>query len=253
MPRKPCIMANWKMNLSLAEATDFAEALGKDQYPWADVVICPPIYISPLLSNMFAELNPEIKVGAQNMYHKPQGAFTAEISSSMVKDAGCSYVILGHSERRHIFGETDEDIALRLKAALDSNLIPVICIGEKLEQRKAGKTQEVNSQQLLAVMPILKKNSEKKFLIAYEPVWAIGTGLTATPDQAQEVQNQIRQILVTELGKEIAENVQILYGGSVKPENATELLSKEDVDGFLVGGASLKAGSFSQIIQCCKS
>lgn len=252
MPRKPCIMANWKMNMSLAEANHFAEALAKDQYPWADVVICPPIYICPLLSNVFAELNPEFNIGAQNMHYEPQGAFTAEISSSMVKDAGCSHVILGHSERRHIFGETDEEVALRLKAALDNSLIPVICIGEKLEQRKAGKTQEVNTRQLMAVMPILKEHSEKKFLIAYEPVWAIGTGLTATPDQAQEVQSQIRQILVTELGKEIAESVQILYGGSANPENATELFSKDDVDGFLVGGASLRADSFSQIIQCCK-
>lgn len=251
MARKPCVMANWKMNMSLKEAQHFADVLGKEEFPWADVVVCPPIYICPQLSDDFARVNPEIKVGAQNMYHKPKGAFTAEISGAMVKDTGCDYVILGHSERRHVFGETDEEIALRLVAAFQSQIIPVICIGEKLEEREAGKTLEVNTRQLKAVIPILKENSDKKFLVAYEPVWAIGTGLTATPDQAQEVQRGIREILASELDEKIAMETRILYGGSVKPENAKELYSKDDVDGFLVGGASLKADSFSQIIQGC--
>jgi triosephosphate isomerase len=253
MARKPCVMANWKMNMTLEEARQFSETLGKEKFPWADVVICPPIYICPSMRNVFSQLDSEIEVGAQNMYYEAKGAFTGEISGIMIKDAGCSYVILGHSERRHIFGESDEDIARCLAAAFANELIPVICVGEKLEEREAGKTDEIISRQLKAVLPVLTENKEKSFLIAYEPVWAIGTGKTATPDIAQEVQCEIRGILSSELGKDIADRTRILYGGSVKPENAKELFSNEDVDGFLVGGASLKSDSFSQIIQRCKA
>ena len=221
MVRKPCVMANWKMNMSLKETSRYSETLTKDKFPWADVVISPPIYICPQLSRDLTLSGSNIRVAAQNVYYEPKGAFTGEISGKMVKDAGCTYAILGHSERRHVFDESDEEITLRLKAAFSNDLIPVVCVGEKLDERNAGKTDEVIERQLKAVLPVLEQNSGKKFLIAYEPVWAIGTGHTATPDQAQEVQQAIRKMISSELGSEIAEKV---LNGELSLSESTEML-----------------------------
>ncbi len=252
MGRKPCVIANWKMNMNLQEAHQFFQTINK-HFDWADVIICPPIYICPQLSGDFSQAGSTVQVGAQTMYFEPKGAFTGELSPQMVRNAGCSYVILGHSERRHIFGESDEEVKKRVDSAFTNELIPVICVGEKLEERESGNTEKVIKRQIDAVFPILERNLEKRFLIAYEPVWAIGTGHTATPEQAQEVHQSIRAFLRDKINEKIANTTQILYGGSVKPGNAKELYSKEDVDGFLVGGASLDPESFTKIIEGCKS
>ncbi|MEO2069520.1 MAG: triose-phosphate isomerase [Desulfurobacteriaceae bacterium] len=245
--RRLLIAGNWKMHKTVPEALDFVRELKKvvEDVNDRDILICPPFTALYPVSNEIIGTN--IKLGAQNMYFEEKGAFTGEISPLMLKDVGCSYVILGHSERRHIFGETDELINKKVLSAIDHGIIPILCVGEKLEEREAGETEKVIEKQVKEGLKSVSKDSD--FVIAYEPVWAIGTGKTATPSLAEEVHQFIREVLASMFGKEKANSVRILYGGSVKPENAEGLLKMENIDGALVGGASLKAESFAKIVK----
>jgi len=247
MPKK-IVAANWKMNKTYQEADQFALEFAKKilDIKKTGVILCPP-YVS--LFNINEKLqNTVAEVGAQNMHFEESGAFTSEISADMINSVGAKYVILGHSERRHIFGETDEIIRKKINTALVKGLKPIVCLGELLEERKAGKTIEVVKTQFDAAFEGLIKEEMENCIIAYEPVWAIGTGETATPEQASEVHTEIRKMLVDMFDKETAENITIQYGGSVKPANAKELIESANIDGFLVGGASLKPDMFSDII-----
>ena len=242
--RKPIIAGNWKMYKTEAEAVDFAKKI-KAQV--ADVhertaLICPPF---PVLSKVGDELRgSNVALGAQNLYWEDQGAFTGEVSGPMLKAVGCTYVIIGHSERRQYFGETDETVNKRLFAALKHNLYPIVCIGETLDQREKNETLKVLETQVKGGFKGVSTDQWQRIVIAYEPVWAIGTGKTATPQQAQEAHAFIRKLLP----KEVAPNTRILYGGSVKPENIKDLMAQPDIDGGLVGGASLKVESFVKLI-----
>jgi len=247
--RRPIIAGNWKMNKTVQEAVDVAVGLKRKFYTFseADVVICPPF---TALSKVHDEIvDSSIMLGAQDMYWEPEGAFTGEISPNMLKDAGCRYVIIGHSERRHIFGETDEDVNKKLKVVLKHGMVPIMCVGEKLEERDNGMTFEVLEKQLSRGLKDFQKDEVMRIIIAYEPVWAIGTGRTATPQQAQEAHKFIRDLIERTYTKEAAVKVRIQYGGSVKPDNISNLMSQEDVDGALVGGASLDVNSFTEIVK----
>ncbi len=211
-----------------------------------DVAICPPwVYLHDVGSNLRGS---SIGLGAQNMYHEKEGAFTGEISGMMLRDLGCRYVILGHSERRQFMGETDAIVNKKVFAALRSELTPIVCVGETLNEREAGVTKQVIAAQMKGSLAKLSSDQGRQLVIAYEPVWAIGTGKTATPAQAEEVHLQIRNLLNDFFGKPVAETIRIQYGGSVKPDNAVELLSQPNIDGALVGGASLKAPDFAAIV-----
>jgi len=248
MPRKPFICGNWKMNTTRDEAVALAEGAAKAAAETAGVEVgaCPPAcYIEAVVAA--AEGSPLV-VGGQNMYFEPKGAFTGEIAGPMLKDLGCEYVILGHSERRHQFGEPDDLIAKKVKAAFDAGLKPILCVGELLDQRKAGLTEEVVRRHVVTGFEGLPGDQAAQVVIAYEPVWAIGTGETATPDQAQEVHAFIRTLLAEMYDAPLAQTVRIQYGGSVKPDNAHDLLAQADVDGALVGGASLEVDAFTTII-----
>jgi triosephosphate isomerase len=243
--RKPIIAGNWKMFKTEAEAVDFAKKIKPQVADVHDriVLICPPF---PVLSKVADEIrDSNVALGAQNLYWEDQGAFTGEVSAPMLKAVGCTYVIIGHSERRQYFGETDETVNKKLKAALKHRLDPIVCIGETLEQREKGETFKVIEKQFKEGTKGLGTGDWKQVIIAYEPVWAIGTGKTATPDQAQEVHAFIRKLLP----QKVADGVRILYGGSVKPENIKELMAQPDIDGGLVGGASLKLDSFTKIVK----
>ncbi len=244
--RKPLIAGNWKMNKTIGEAVKLCEDLRllvKDVNN-KDILVCPPFTSLYPVSKVVEDTN--IQLGGQNMFYEEKGAYTGEISPIMLKDAGCDFVILGHSERRHIFREDDELIAKKVYSAVKHDLTPILCVGELLEERESGRTLEVVKRQLTEG---LKYISEKdNFVIAYEPVWAIGTGKTATPQIAQEVHKFIRLELSELFGKEKADSTRILYGGSVKPENISGLMEMEDIDGALVGGASLDANSFAKIV-----
>jgi triosephosphate isomerase len=245
--RRVLIAANWKMHKNLAEARTLAREIRQGLTPGlrAEVALAPPF---TALAAVAAELaGSTIRLAGQDVYWERQGAFTGAISPLMLQDVGCHYVIIGHSERRQYFGETDETVNRRLKAALEAGLCPICCIGESLEERQAGQTLERVARQLRDGLADLGGLTGAQLVLAYEPVWAIGTGLTATPAQAQEVHAFIRSLLRELLGA-AAEDVRILYGGSVTPDNAATLLSEADLDGALVGGASLKAPSFLGII-----
>ncbi|MDP8230852.1 MAG: triose-phosphate isomerase [Candidatus Gorgyraea atricola] len=247
--RRPIIAGNWKMNKTVQEAMDVAVGLKRKFYTFseADVVICPPF---TALSKIHDEIiDSSIMLGAQDMYWEAEGAFTGEISPNMLRDAGCRYVIIGHSERRHIFGETDEDVNKKLKIVLKHGMVPIMCVGEKLEERDNGMTFEVLEKQLSRGLKDFQKDEVMRIVIAYEPVWAIGTGRTATPQQAQEAHKFIRDFIERTYTKEAAVKVRIQYGGSVKPDNISNLMSQEDVDGALVGGASLDVNSFTEIVK----
>ena len=247
--RRPIIAGNWKMHKTVQEALDVAVGLKRKFYTFseADVVICPPF---TALSKVHDEIvDSSIMLGAQGMYWEAEGAFTGEISPNMLKDAGCRYVIIGHSERRHIFGETDEDVNKKLKVVLKHGMVPIMCVGEKLEERDNGMTFEVLEKQLSRGLKDFQKDEVMRIIIAYEPVWAIGTGRTATPQQAQEAHKFIRDLIERTYTKEAAVKVRIQYGGSVKPDNISNLMSQEDVDGALVGGASLDVNSFTEIVK----
>ncbi len=248
MGKKPFIVGNWKMNLTLAEGVEFARSLRKSVQGKNDVIcgICPSFVFLKDISAVIEGSG--IYLGAQNIHNEQSGAYTGEISALMVREAGCTLVLIGHSERRHLFGEIDSFINAKLKTALSVNLKPIFCIGETLKEREEGKTQYVVKDQLKNGLLGIGGGQIKKLVIAYEPVWAIGTGKTATPEQANEVHAFIRGFLSGEYGQEVANSVYIQYGGSVKPENTKELLAQQEIDGLLVGGASMKVESFLKII-----
>jgi triosephosphate isomerase len=247
--RKPFIAGNWKMNMNSTSAVSLAAGLAKalEEVDTVDVAVCPPsVYLQSVAAALSAS---NVAVGAQNVYFEGNGAFTGELSCEMLKDAGCTYVIIGHSERRHILGETDEMINKKVAAAISSGLLPIFCVGELLEERQAEKTNEVVADQVKKGLAGLDAERVLAVTIAYEPVWAIGTGLTATPDQAQQVHGMIRGLLAELYNDEVAEKVRIQYGGSAKPSNTAELMSQPDVDGLLVGGASLKVDDFAAMVK----
>jgi len=247
--RRPVIAANWKMHKTIAQALQFV----KEFLPLVegvenrDVVLIPPF--TALQSLAEALKTTSIKLGAQNLFWEKEGAFTGEIASSMVVDAGCAYVVIGHSERRQYFQETYPLINKKVQAALTAGLIPIMCIGETLSEREKGKTFEVIKNQITEGLKGLQINKSEQLVIAYEPIWAIGTGHTATPEQAEEVHGFIRELIRRACGKGIANGLRIQYGGSVKPENMAELMAMPDIDGALVGGASLKPDSFARIVK----
>lgn len=251
--RRPFIAGNWKMNLTLREASELAGALAAElgSKQSVDVAVCPPCCYLHAVSQ--ATQGSCVGVGAQNMYHEPSGAFTGEMSAAMALDVGCRYVILGHSERRHILGETNTDVNKKLTAALFAGLVPIVCLGELLEEREAGQTNQVVREQFDGSFAGLPKEQMGKCIIAYEPVWAIGTGKVATTSQAEEVHLELRKIIADRYNSDIAEQVRIQYGGSVKPDNAGDLLAQANIDGALVGGASLKADSFLAIIAAARA
>ena len=246
--RKPFLCGNWKMNTNRAGAVALAAATAKTagQIQAVEVGVCPPAcYLEAVLA---AAKGTALVVGGQNMHTDAGGAFTGEIAGPMLKDLGCTYVILGHSERRHVFGETDEFISKKVHAAFQFGLRPILCVGEKLEQRQARETEAVVRRHVTRGFAGLSKEQAGQVVIAYEPVWAIGTGLTATPQQAQDVHAFIRATLALLYDAALAQQVRIQYGGSVKPDNTRDLLAQPDIDGALVGGASLKADGFATII-----
>lgn len=246
--RKPFIAGNWKMNTNSASAVALASGLAKelDAIDAVDVAVCPPfVYLQSVAAALSAS---NIAVGAQNVYFEDSGAFTGEISCEMLKDASCTYAIIGHSERRHVMGETDELINKKIVAAINSGLLPIFCVGELLEDRQAEKTSEVVVEQIKKGLAGLCQERVQAVTVAYEPVWAIGTGLTATPDQAQQVHGMIRSLLAELYNEDIAQKIRIQYGGSAKPSNTSELMAQPDVDGLLVGGASLKVEDFSAMV-----
>jgi triosephosphate isomerase (TIM) len=246
--RKKVIAGNWKMNNDLNGSIGLISELkkGVNEQTKAVVIICPPF--TSLETTQTLLKDSRIKFGAQNMYFEENGAFTGEISPSMLKSVGCEYVVLGHSERRTIFGETDQIINKKIKTAIKHNLKPIFCIGETLEEREKGFTFEVIERQVRFGLEGLTEAELENLIIAYEPVWAIGTGKTASKEQAQEVHAFIRKLVAKLLSPSFAEKLIIQYGGSVKPDNAVELLSQPDIDGALVGGACLKADSFLKIV-----
>jgi triosephosphate isomerase len=249
--RKPFVAGNWKMTTNSSSSVDLAKGIASDATDMASakatVAVFPPfVYLQSVINALGAS---SIGVGAQDVYFEPDGAFTGEISTSMLKDIGCTYCLCGHSERRHVIGETDELINKKLTAAIAGGLLPILCVGELLAEREASQTNDVVSRQLKNGLAGLSDEKVSAVTIAYEPVWAIGTGLTATPQQAQEVHEFIRKLLVDMYNDKLAEEIRIQYGGSVKPNNAAELMAQPDIDGLLVGGASLKADSFLEIIQ----
>ncbi len=247
--RRKIIAGNWKMNKNLSESINLISGIknGLPQNVSAEVIVCPPFTSLETVHSLIEEV--PVHLGAQNMYFENSGAFTGEISADMLKSVGCEFVILGHSERRHIFGETDEIVNKKIKQAVSNGLKPIFCVGETLEERENGKAFDVIENQITSGLAEISGDDFNKIVIAYEPVWAIGTGKTASPGQAQEIHKFIRE-LISKLYSQIqAENVRILYGGSVKPNNAADLLSQPDIDGALVGGACLQAESFLQIIE----
>jgi triosephosphate isomerase len=247
--RKLLIAGNWKMNAGPTEAKVLADEMAemwKNKDFTNEALICPPYVSLPFVVKSFRDSF--FKTGAQNVYTEDNGAYTGEISTSMLKELTCDYVILGHSERREYFHESDEFIARKVIKSLNDSIRPILCVGEKLEERKANEQKSVVGKQLKAVINQIDKKHADDFVVAYEPVWAIGTGETATPEQAQEMHAFIRTLIAASWSAETADKVRILYGGSMKPGNADELLSQEDVDGGLIGGASLKADSFSEIM-----
>jgi triosephosphate isomerase len=247
--RKLIIAGNWKLNNTSQQAIELVTLLKRNlsDVTDVDIVVCPVATALTDVRDVLLETN--IGLGAQNVYWEDSGAFTGEISAPILKDIGVQYVIIGHSERRQFFGETDETVNRRIKAALKHNLTPIVCVGEVLQERESGKTFNVIQRQCEGAFAGMTAAEMEKLIIAYEPVWAIGTGKTATPQQAQEVHRFIRNLLVKLYDDSVAQTIRIQYGGSVKPENSAELMSQPDIDGALVGGASLKADSFANIIK----
>ncbi len=246
--RTPLIVANWKMNKSLKDAEQYGQELLPllAGYTGVDAVVCPPFTSLSVMSRIFSAS--DIKLGAQNLFWEIKGAYTGEISPAMLVDAGCTYVILGHSERRQIMGENDTIINRKVRAALDVGLIPILCVGETLQERENNRAREVVKDQLTRDLKNINF-APQGLVIAYEPVWAIGTGVNASSDDAQEMIGFIRSYLARLYNRELAGSVRILYGGSVKEENIAEFMDEIDVDGALVGGASLQASSFAGIVR----
>jgi len=247
--RKPIIAGNWKMNKLTSEAVELAREVKNKTGTIADreIVLCPPFTVLSSVKEVIK--GSSIKLGAQNMYWEVRGAYTGEVSPTMLKDIGCNYVILGHSERRQYFGETNETVNKKAKIAFSIGLIPIVCVGETLRQREKGETLTVIEEQVKTGLSGLTKEESKGLVVAYEPVWAIGTGKTATPEEAEEVQRFIRKLLGQMFGKENAQAIRILYGGSINPDNISVLMSCEDIDGGLIGGASLNVESFLKVVR----
>jgi len=247
--RKKLMAANWKMYKTPDQTREFFRDFLPlvEKHDRDEIAVCPPFVNVP--AAVEAAKGSNIAVGAQNMYWEKEGAFTGEISTGMLLAVGCTHVIIGHSERRQYFGETDDTVNLKLKAALEAGLIPIVCVGEVLEEREAGLTEDVLRRQCLRAFHAISGKKAAKLVIAYEPVWAIGTGRTATPQLASEAHQVIRSEAGKALGEELAENLRILYDGSVKPENAKALMSEAEIDGALVGGASLDPKSFAAIVK----
>lgn len=249
MTRRPFIAGNWKMNTRRSSAVDLARALvnGAGNSDRVEIAVCPPsVYLSAVADVVAGS---SIELGSQNLYAAGDGAYTGEINAAMLTDVGCRFVILGHSERRQLMGETDDLVAKKMQAALAGNLIPIVCVGETQAQREAGETESVVETQVRGSLAGLDDVRAAAIVLAYEPVWAIGTGLTATPEQAEAVHAMIRKLLGEMFTPDIAAQIRIQYGGSVKPSNAAELLGQPNIDGALVGGASLQAADFLAIIK----
>ncbi len=249
MPKK-FIAGNWKLNPPDLSATlELTRHLKARLAPFSEtrIAVCPPFIAIPAVAELLKETR--IYVGGQNLYWEEAGAYTGEISAPMLKSAGCTYVIVGHSERRQYFGETNENVRRKIQAALKHGLKPIVCIGETLEEREAGVQQDVVREQVEEALREMEEAPLGDLVLAYEPVWAIGTGRNATPEQAQEMHRFIRELLTERFSHEFAQTTQILYGGSVKPGNAGDLLGQTDIDGALVGGASLDADAFTAIVQ----
>ncbi|MBI4372442.1 MAG: triose-phosphate isomerase [Candidatus Omnitrophica bacterium] len=250
---RPLIAGNWKMFKTIPEGINLVNTIKAGTYKITDcdIVVCPPFTALAAISKEIEDT--KIELGAQNMHFETDGAFTGEISPLMLKDVGCRYVILGHSERRQHFKETDDTINKKVIAALKYSLVPILCVGETLEEREARKAFEVVKKQFDESLKNLKAEEIERIVIAYEPVWAIGTGRTATPEQAEQMHSYIRRLLNEQYGEALGDRIKILYGGSVKPDNITQLMAKPNVDGALVGGASLKAEAFIQIVTNARS
>jgi len=249
MARRLLIAGNWKMNLTLSASLELAEGLKKvaSDITDVDIAVCPPsVYVQSVAATLQGS---NIGVGAQNIYFEKEGAYTGEISAGMLTDIGCRYVILGHSERRNILGESSELVNLKVHAALAAGLTPIVCVGELLKERKAGTTVQVVCRQFDGSFSGVSADNMKKCVIAYEPVWAIGTGEVATPEQAEDAHAAIRNMIANNYNREVAEMVRIQYGGSVTDKNAKAILAKPNVDGALVGGASLKVEPFMGIVK----
>lgn len=247
MTRKPIIAGNWKMNNTKAQATELINELKplvKDAE--CDVVICVPYTVIETAAKLTAGTN--IKVGAENIAWADKGAFTGEVSAAMLKEVGAEYVVIGHSERRQYFGETDESVNKRTVQALKEGFKPIVCVGETLAEREGGETEAVCKRQTVGAFAGISAADAEKTVVAYEPVWAIGTGKTATSAQAQETISYIRSVLKSLYGEKTAEKIRIQYGGSMNPANAKELMAQPDIDGGLIGGASLKAPDFSAVV-----
>ena len=246
------VAGNWKMNLRLSSAVDLAnEVLKSVTASDCEVAVCPPNVYLKAVADVVA--GSAVGLGGQNLWPQADGAYTGEVNAQMLCDVGCQYVILGHSERRQYCHETDEVVASKCLAALSNNLVPIVCVGETLEQRESGQTESVVTTLIKGSLAGVADSDATKLVIAYEPVWAIGTGKTATPDQAEEVHALIRALLGERFGESSAQQIRIQYGGSVKPNNAVELLGQANIDGALVGGASLKAEDFLAIIAAAKN
>jgi triosephosphate isomerase (TIM) len=247
--RKKLIAGNWKMFKTPDQTREFF----RDFLPLVaghnrdEIAVCPPCVDLP--AAVEAAKGSDVAIGGQNLYWEKEGAFTGEISCGMLLALGCTHVIIGHSERRQYFGETDDTVNLKLKAALEAGLTPIVCVGEVLEEREAGLTNDVLRRQILRAFHAISGKKAAKLVVAYEPVWAIGTGKTATPEMAAEAHALIRDETAKSLGRELADQMRILYGGSVKPDNAKALMAQEEIDGALVGGASLDPKSFSAIVK----
>jgi len=251
--RKSIVAGNWKMNLDGSKARALAEGVAsrRGEAAGVDLVLCPPaVYAATVATSLGLQggQSPSgVALGGQNAHEKESGAFTGEVSPGMLRDIGCRYCILGHSERRTLFGETDGIVNAKVKATLAAGLTPIVCVGESLAERESGRTEKVVTEQVLGSLAGLGADDLSKIVVAYEPVWAIGTGKVATPEQAQEVHALVRSLLARLSSPAVADTIRIQYGGSVKPDNAAELASCPDIDGALVGGASLKADDFLAI------
>ena len=247
--RKPLIAGNWKMHTTISEAVSLAEGIKKElsDFSKVDIVLCPPFISLNAVYKVIMDTS--IKLGAQNVAWEKEGAYTGEISNIMLRECGCKFAIVGHSERRKYFCESNKTVNKRIKSALEGGLTPIMCVGETLKEREDNLTMKVISRQLEGGLDGLAEEEVDKIIIAYEPIWAIGTGKTATPAQAQEIHKFIRSWLSDKTSSDCASSVRILYGGSVKPGNIKELIKEADIDGGLVGGASLKAESFIEIVK----
>jgi len=253
--RKPIIAGNWKMYKTSSEAVDLVQKLIDlvDDVQDIDIVVCPPFTALKSVATLLELDKPNIKLGAQNMYWEDEGAYTGEVSPIMLKELNVKYVIIGHSERRGYFGETDEIVNKKVIAAIAHNLTPIMCVGESLEEREDEKTQAVVQKQIFDGLKALNAEDVEKIVIAYEPIWAIGTGRSATAQDANDVIRHIRALIGSQFGPDVAREVKIQYGGSVKPENIGEFMAESDIDGALVGGASLEAEGFTRIVKYDRS